>query len=83
MRVRLTQGLTQDPSGNQAQFQHLDLSSAEDIADSIVLLRQENDRLRKMAASLSMETERIRRSLSPAASLVVPSPLKTSSNRLG
>jgi hypothetical protein len=67
MRVRLTQG----PSGSQAQIQHLDLSSAEDIADSIALLREENDRLRKMAASLSVETEDIRRSLSPTASLVV------------
>jgi hypothetical protein len=69
MRVRLTQG----PSGNQAQIQHLDLSSAEDIADTIALLREENDRLRKMAASLSIETEDIRRSLSPAASLVAAS----------
>jgi uncharacterized small protein (DUF1192 family) len=74
MRVRLTQG----PSGNQAQNQHLDLSSAENIADSIALLREENDRLRKMAASLSMETEDIRRSLSPpAASLVAASHLKS------
>jgi 2-keto-3-deoxy-L-rhamnonate aldolase RhmA len=72
MRVRLTQG----PSDNQAQIQHLDLSSAEDIADSIALLREENDRLRKMAASLSMETEDIRRSLSPAASLVATPHLK-------
>lgn len=69
MRVRLTQG----PSGDQAQIQHLDLSSAENIADSIALLREENDRLRKMAVSLSMETEDIRRSLSPAANLVAAS----------
>jgi hypothetical protein len=76
MRVRLTQGLTQGPSGNQAQFRHLDSSGAESIADSIVLLREENDRLRSMAVSLSMETEEIRRSLSPAARLVVPCHLK-------
>lgn len=69
MRVRLTQG----PSGNQAQIHHLDLSSTESIADSIALLREENDMLRKMAASLSAETEDIRRSLSPAASLVTAS----------
>jgi hypothetical protein len=76
MRVRLTQGLTQGPSGNRAQTQHLDLCSAENIADSIVLLREENDRLRNMAASLRMETEEIRRSLSPAANLAAPSHLK-------
>jgi hypothetical protein len=76
MRVRLTQGLTQGPSGNQAQTQLVDLSSAENIADSIVLLREENDRLRNMAAALRKETEEIRRSLSPAASLVAPSHLK-------
>jgi hypothetical protein len=72
MRFRLTQ----DPSGNQAQFQHLDLGSGENIAFSIALLREENDRLRKMAASLSTETEEIRRSLSPAASPVATSHLK-------
>ena len=76
MRVILTQGLTQGPPGNQVQTQHLGLSSAENIADSIVLLREENDRLRNMAASLRMETEEIRRSLSPAASLVPASHLK-------
>lgn len=70
MRVRLTQGASDD----QAQVQHLDLSSsAEDIADSIALLREENDRLRKMADSLSIETEDIRRSLSPAASMMAES----------
>lgn len=69
MRVRLTQG----PSDNQAQIQHLDVSNTENIVDSIALLREENDRLRQMAASLSIETEDIRRSLSPAASLVAAS----------
>jgi hypothetical protein len=72
MRVRFTQG----PFDNQAQIQHLDLSSTENIAASIALLREENDRLREMAASLGMETEEIRRSLSPAASLVAASHLK-------
>lgn len=67
MRVRLTQG----PSDNQAQTHHLDLNSAETIADSIALLREENDRLRKIAASLSIEIEDIRHSPAPAASLVV------------
>jgi hypothetical protein len=61
--------LTQRPSDYQPQIQHLDLSNAKTIADSIALLRDENDRLRKMAASLSMETEDIRRSLSPTASI--------------
>ena len=57
------------------QIQHADLSSVEDIpdsvdsiADSIILLKNENDRLRKMAASLSVEAEDIRRSLSPTKS---------------
>ena len=72
MRVRLTQG----PAGNEAQIQHLDLSSAENIADSIALLQEENDRLRKIAASLIVETEDIRSSLSPAVSLVTTSPPK-------
>jgi hypothetical protein len=76
MRVILTQGLTQGPSGNPAQTQHLDSSSADNIADSILLLREENDRLRNMAASLRRETEEMRRSLSPAARLVAPSHLK-------
>jgi hypothetical protein len=56
--------LTQRPSDYQPQIQRPDLSSAKNIADSIALLRDENERLRKMAASLSMETEDIRRSLS-------------------
>ena len=76
MRVRLTQGLTEGPSGNQAKFQLLDLGSAANIADSIVSLREENDRLRNMAASLRTEIEEIQHTLSPAASLVAPSHLK-------
>jgi hypothetical protein len=39
--------------------------TVENLADSIVLLRDENDRLRKMAASLNVEAENIRQSLSP------------------
>lgn len=57
------------------QIPHPDLSSVEDIpdsvdsiADSIILLKDENDRLRKMAASLSVEAEDMRRSLSPTKS---------------
>jgi hypothetical protein len=66
---------THRPSDYPLQFRHPDLSSFEDvpdspesIADSITLLRDENDRLRKMAASLSVEAENIRRSLSPTKS---------------
>ncbi len=59
---------TQRPSDYPPQIRHLDLSDAEDIADSIALLRDENDKLRKIAASLSVETENIRRSLAPAKS---------------
>ncbi|WP_439924305.1 hypothetical protein [Nitrobacter sp. JJSN] len=67
--------LAQSPSDYPPQIQHQDLSSFEDlpdsaesIADSIVLLRDENDRLRKMVASLSGEAENIRQSLSPTKS---------------
>jgi hypothetical protein len=63
--------LTQCSSDYAPQIQQADLSSVENIpdspesiADTIVLLRDENDRLRKMAASLSVEAENIRRSLS-------------------
>jgi len=48
----------------QPQIRHLDLSGVENMVESIALLREENDRLRRMAASLSAETEYIRRSLS-------------------
>ena len=69
---------TQHPSDYLPQIQHADLSDIEDapdsvdsIADSITLLKDENDRLRKMAASLSGEAEDIRRSLSPAKSTIL------------
>ena len=61
---------TQRSYNYSPQIQHRDLRCAENIgdfaeniADSILLLRNENDRLRKMAASLSMEAENIRRFL--------------------
>jgi hypothetical protein len=56
------------PSDCQPQVRHLDLSSVENIAVSIALLRDENDRLRRMVALLSAETEYIRRSLSSSGS---------------
>jgi hypothetical protein len=56
------------PSDCQPQIRHLDRGSVENIADSIALLRDENDRLRRVAAVLSAETEYIRRSLSPSGS---------------
>lgn len=66
---------TQHPSDYLPQIQHLDLSNVEDVSDSvdsiadfIILLKDENDRLRKMAASLSVEAEDIRRLLSPMKS---------------
>ncbi|EAQ37378.1 hypothetical protein NB311A_03684 [Nitrobacter sp. Nb-311A] len=66
---------TQHPSDYLPRIQHPDLSRVEDvpdsadsIADSIILLKDENDRLRKMAVSLSVEAEDIRRSLSPTKS---------------
>jgi hypothetical protein len=60
--------LKQPPFECESQVLHLDLSSGENIADWIALLRKENDRLRRMAALLSVETEYMRRSLSPAKS---------------
>jgi len=67
--------LTQHPSDYSPQILHPDWSgfeslpdTAESIADTITLLRNENDRLRKMAASLSVEAENIRQSLSPTKS---------------
>jgi len=56
------------PSDCQPQVRPLDLSSVENIADSIALLRDENDRLRRMVALLSAETEYIRRALSSPGS---------------
>ncbi|GAB1715484.1 MAG: hypothetical protein NTAFB05_05260 [Nitrobacter sp.] len=66
--------LTQRSSNELPQIPHLDLDSvnavdtAESIADTITLLRDENDRLRKMAAMLSVEADGIRQSLSPTRS---------------
>jgi hypothetical protein len=67
--------LTQRSSDYLPRIPHPDLSSvdnpvdtAESIADSITLLRDENDRLRKMAAMLSVEADSIRQSLSPTQS---------------
>ena len=64
MRLKFTQHV----SDYLPPIQHLHLPSVEDtpdsvdsIADSIILLKDENDRLRKMAASLSVEAEDIRR----------------------
>lgn len=71
MRLKLTQGSSDYPP----QISYPDLGSvdnsvdtAESIADSITLLRNENDRLRKMAAMLSVEADSIRQSLSPTQS---------------
>jgi hypothetical protein len=71
MRLKLAQRSSDYPP----RIPHPDLSSvdnsvdtAESIADSITLLRDENDRLRKMAAMLSGEADSIRQSLSPAQS---------------
>ncbi len=68
MRLKSTQRFFNYPP----QIQHPDScgagkisGSVESIADSIILLRNENDSLRKMAASLSIEADNIRRSLSP------------------
>ena len=58
----------QPPFEFETQIRPLDLSSVENIADSIALLRDENDRLRCMAELLSAQTEYIRRSLLPAKS---------------
>jgi uncharacterized small protein (DUF1192 family) len=58
----------QPPFEFETQIRPLDLSSVENIADSIALLRDENDRLRRMAALLSAQTEYMRRSLLPEKS---------------
>jgi len=64
MRLKYPQRRSVSPQ----QVQHLDSCSVENIADSIVLLRNENDRLRKIAESLSVETQNIERSMSPTKS---------------
>jgi hypothetical protein len=58
----------QSPFEFETKVRPLDLSSVENIADSIALLRDENDKLRCMAALLSAQTEYMRRSLAPAKS---------------
>jgi hypothetical protein len=45
----------------ESQIRPLDLSSVENIADFIAQLKEENDRLRRMAALLSAQTEYMRR----------------------
>jgi hypothetical protein len=58
----------QSPFDFETQIRPLDLSTVENIADSIALLRDENDRLRRMAALLNAQTEHMRRSLLPEKS---------------
>ena len=45
----------------ESQIPSLDPSSVENVADFIALLKEENDRLRRMAALLSAQTEYMRR----------------------
>jgi hypothetical protein len=54
----------QPPFEFESQIPPLDLSSVENIADFIALLKDENDRLRRMAALLSAQTEYMCRSQS-------------------
>jgi hypothetical protein len=58
----------QPPFEFEAQIRPLDLSSIEDIAESIALLRVENDKLRRLAVLLSVQTESMRLSLLPTKS---------------
>jgi hypothetical protein len=58
----------QPPFEFETQIRPLDLSSIEDIAESIALLMVENDRLRRMAVLLGAQTETMRRSRLPAKS---------------
>jgi hypothetical protein len=51
----------QPPFEFESQIQPLDLSSVENVADFIAHLKEENDRLRRMAALLSAQTEYMRR----------------------
>ena len=67
-RAGIPMKFKQPPFELETQIRPLDLSSVENIADSIALLRDENDRLRRMAALLSDQTEYMRRSLLPAKS---------------
>lgn len=79
MAFAMSPKLTQPPSDYSPQIPLQDWSSfkklpdtAESIVDSIMLLRDENDRLRRMAASLSVEAEDIRQSLSSTKSIGLP-----------
>jgi hypothetical protein len=51
----------QPPVEFESQIPPLDLSSVENVADFIALLKEENDRLRRMAALLGAQTEYMRR----------------------
>lgn len=51
----------QPPFDFESQITSLDPSSVENVADFIALLKEENDRLRRMAALLSAQTEYMRR----------------------
>jgi hypothetical protein len=53
----------QSPLDSESQIWCVDLSSADQVADVIALLMDENDRLRQMAALLGAETEFMRQSL--------------------
>jgi uncharacterized small protein (DUF1192 family) len=65
-RAGIPMKLKQPPFELETQILPLDLSSVENIADSIALLRAENARLRRMATLLNAQTEYMRRSLLPA-----------------
>jgi hypothetical protein len=67
-RAGIPMKFKQPPFEFETKVRPLDLSSLENIADSIALLRNENDRLRRMAALLSAQTEYMRRSLLPEKS---------------
>jgi hypothetical protein len=58
----------QPPFEFETQIRPLDLSSIEDIAESIALLMVENDKLRRLAVLLSVQTESMRLSLLPTRS---------------
>jgi hypothetical protein len=67
-RAGICMKFKQPPFDFETQIRPLDLSSVENIADSIALLRDENDKLRRMAALLNAQTEYMRRSLLPEKS---------------
>jgi hypothetical protein len=60
---------TEQPSlDSESEIWCVDLNSADQIADVIALLRDENDRLRQMAALLSAETKCMRQARLPVKS---------------